>query len=145
MDNAPYHSVKLEKESKMSTLTKHIQTWLPTKGETWSPDMIEAKLLKIVPMTKHDGEKYRIDTIAAAAGRTVVRLPPYHCQLSPIELARGDMKVYVGSLNKKFKMAQQGPLVYEAINHVTIEKRTNFVRHVVDEEAALRKVDYIMD
>lgn len=31
--------------------------------------------------------KYAVDKMAKAAGHKVVRLPPYHCELSPIELA----------------------------------------------------------
>ncbi|EEC17086.1 hypothetical protein IscW_ISCW021996 [Ixodes scapularis] len=42
-------------------------------------------------------------------------------------------------------MAQLGPLVDEAINQVAPEKWEHFVPHVVDEEAALRKVDHVMD
>ncbi|EEC10769.1 hypothetical protein IscW_ISCW019687 [Ixodes scapularis] len=105
----------------MSTLMEDIQAWLSAKGAAWSPDMIKGELLKIVAMTKHCGEKYRIDTIAAAAGHG-----------------------YVAFLNKEFKMVQLGPLVDEAINQWTAEKLANFVRHVVDEEAALRKADHIM-
>ncbi|KAG0410840.1 hypothetical protein HPB47_012044 [Ixodes persulcatus] len=42
-------------------------------------------------------------------------------------------------------MAQLGPLVDEAINQITAEKWANFVRHVVDKSAVLRKVDHVMD
>ncbi|CAN8024793.1 unnamed protein product, partial [Ixodes persulcatus] len=106
----------------MSTLMEDIQAWLSAKRAAWSPDMIKAELLKIVAMTKHDEEKNRNDTIAAAASHSG----------------------FVAFLNKEFNMAQLGPLVDEAINQLTAEKLANFVRHVVDEEAALRKAGHIM-
>ena len=31
--------------------------------------------------------KYAVDEMAKASGHEVVRLPPYHCELNPIELA----------------------------------------------------------
>lgn len=71
-NNAPCHSLKLEKVPKMSTFKKEIQAWLSAKGAAWSLDMIKVELLKIDAMTRPDGKKkHRIDTIAAAAGHTV--------------------------------------------------------------------------
>ena len=41
-------------------------------------------------MAKVEREKYSskvVDEIAMRAGHTVIQLPPYHCELNPIELA----------------------------------------------------------
>ena len=38
---------------------------------------------------------YVIDEIAKAAGHKVVRLPPYHCELNPIEMAWAQVKGYI--------------------------------------------------
>ena len=43
-----------------------------------------------------------IDEIAKAAGHEVVRLPPYHCELSPIEIAWAQVKGYIRVHNTKF-------------------------------------------
>ena len=36
-------------------------------------------------------------------GHEVLRLPPYHCKLNPIELIWGDLKGFVGLENSTFK------------------------------------------
>ena len=85
MDNASYHSVRLEKIPTSSSLKAVIQQWLTSKNIPWQPDMLRAELLEIVKQNKHQHESYQIDHIAEQAGHTVLRLPAYHCELNPIE------------------------------------------------------------
>ena len=47
---------------------------------------------------------YVIDKIAKAAGHEVVRLPPYHCELHPIEMAWAQVKGYIRVHNTKFTL-----------------------------------------
>jgi transposase len=37
-------------------------------------------------------KKYNIDEIAKASKKTVLRLPPYHCEFNPNELIWGQIK-----------------------------------------------------
>ena len=39
--------------------------------------------------------KYAVDETTKAAGHEVVHLPPYHCELNPIELAWSQVKRYI--------------------------------------------------
>ncbi|KAH8029096.1 hypothetical protein HPB51_022660 [Rhipicephalus microplus] len=48
LDNAPYHSVKLEKVPRMSTLKKDIQAWLSLKVVTWNCDKVKAEQMKLL-------------------------------------------------------------------------------------------------
>ena len=109
MHNAPYHSVLLEKMPTMSWKKSDLRDWLVKKGDQPSEDMMKMELYH---MAKNlcVGKKYRIDTIAEKAGHKVVRLPPYHCQYSPIELIWGQVKSHV-SKNNTFRMAALKPLV----------------------------------
>ncbi|KAJ4445134.1 hypothetical protein ANN_06935 [Periplaneta americana] len=55
--------------------------------------------------TKKDRfRKYEIDTIAKLAGHIVVRLPPYHCNFSAIELIWAQVKNDVAKHNVTFRL-----------------------------------------
>nr|XP_037270371.1 uncharacterized protein LOC119161985 [Rhipicephalus microplus] len=86
MDNAPYHSVALEKAPTKSTHKADIQLWLTKKGVPWSEDMVRAELLELSQKVNTPSIVYRIDTLAATHGHEVLRVPPYHCEFNPIEL-----------------------------------------------------------
>lgn len=76
LDNAAYHSRLLER--------------IPTT--TWNKHDIQAWLLQLVKENKMMYQLYKVDEIAAKAGHTVLRLPPYHCELNPIELILAQIK-----------------------------------------------------
>ncbi|XP_040079463.1 uncharacterized protein LOC120850859 [Ixodes scapularis] len=60
-------------------------------------------LLSIVATVKDRYTKYKVDVMATNAGHTVLMLPPYHCELNPIELIWARVKQEVASKNITFK------------------------------------------
>lgn len=145
MDNAPYHSVALEKAPTSSTRKADIQAWLTKKGISWSGDMVRAELLELSKKVNTPGTVYRIDTLAAAHSHEVLRLPPYHCEFNPIELVWSKVKGYVASKNKLFTLQEVERLLPEALASVTQEDWRNCCAHVerVEDEAWER--DIIVD
>ncbi|XP_026818991.1 uncharacterized protein LOC113557623 [Rhopalosiphum maidis] len=87
MDNASYHSVKLDKAPTSQTKKGDIIKWLEDKGEVIDRPMCIPQLLQIVKRIKPQHQKYVIDELAKKHNRNILRLPPYHCELNPIELA----------------------------------------------------------
>lgn len=57
--------------------------------------MLKPELLAIVRFLKPTKKSYVIDNLAKDAGHTILRLPPYHCEFNPIELAWAMVKGYV--------------------------------------------------
>lgn len=57
--------------------------------------MVIAELLDIVKRIKPQYDKYLIDELAQTHNKKVLRLPPYHCELNPIELAWANVKDHV--------------------------------------------------
>lgn len=88
---------------------------------------------------------YVVDNIAKNAGHTVLRLPPYHCELNPIELAWVMVKTYVKQNNNTFKIDDVKNLLNTAIDRVTSENWQNFIEHVITEENKMTDVDHNMD
>ena len=86
LDNAPYHSAKVELLPRKGWRKQDIQDWLTRKGIPWDEDMIINELLKLVEPHRKEYDVRRIDKIASEAGHTILWLPPYHCELNIIEL-----------------------------------------------------------
>lgn len=103
MDNASYHSVKLEKNPTASWKTADLRDWLMKKGVQPDGNMFKAELYELAKKLDIT-TTYAIDKIAEEAGHRVVRLPPYHCQYNPIELIWAQVKTHIAKKND-FKMA----------------------------------------
>lgn len=86
MDNAPYHSVKLEKIPTTAWNKQTIIDWLQSKVISMDMTFLKKELLKKVTEIAPQYNKYLIDEIARNNGIEILRLPPYHCKLNPIEL-----------------------------------------------------------
>lgn len=56
--------------------------------------------LQMAYLEKPKYDKYIIDKEANLHNKTVLRLPPYHCELNPIELVWAQVKTYVSGKNK---------------------------------------------
>ncbi|XP_077485139.1 uncharacterized protein LOC144095228 [Amblyomma americanum] len=115
MDNAPCHSVALEKAPTMSTRKADIQLWLTKKGVPWSQDMVRADPLELFQKVNTPSIVYHINTLAATHGHEVLILPPYHCEFNPIELVWSQVKGYIASRNKCFTLAKVEKLLPEAL------------------------------
>ncbi|XP_025191797.1 uncharacterized protein LOC112592046 [Melanaphis sacchari] len=126
MDNVPYHSVKKEKAPTSSTRKADIISWLQNKGEVVDNTMVIPELLDIVKRVKPLYNKYVIDELAEASNKTILRLPPYHCELNPIELAWSSVKNH-------------------GIKRVDGKMWKNFVEHTKKEEKKFWQIDYIVD
>lgn len=86
LDNAPYHSVKTERCPTTNWRKADIVQWLESKGEVVDSSMIILELLAIVKRLKPKYSKYIIDKMVREHNKTILQLPPYHCELNSIEL-----------------------------------------------------------
>ncbi|XP_052680568.1 uncharacterized protein LOC128161331 isoform X2 [Crassostrea angulata] len=147
MDNASYHS-HLDFKSKCptsSTPKAEIQSWLDRKGIHYAPGMIKAELITLVKQHK-PRPKYVIGDLALKAGHTVLRLPPYHCELNPIELVWAEIKSFVARSNSTFKKDKVKELFNQARSTYWVEKWRKVESHVIREvEEKLWKLDGVQD
>ncbi|XP_008185847.1 uncharacterized protein LOC103310196 [Acyrthosiphon pisum] len=82
--NATYHSVKKDRIPVMSWKKQEIINWLESKGENITyPTTNGALLSQVRTIHTDDHEKYVIDEYAKDNNKTILRLPPYHCELTP--------------------------------------------------------------
>ncbi|KRT86442.1 hypothetical protein AMK59_21 [Oryctes borbonicus] len=97
MDNSPYHSRKSEKIATSNWKKVNIQEWLRSKNISFSVDMIHSQLLHLLRLNKNRFNSNVVDEMATKAEKIILRLPPYHCRLKPIELVWAQMKGEVAS------------------------------------------------
>ena len=133
MDNAPYHSRKAEKIPNTSWKKQKIVDWLLTKNIKFEDGMLKAELLQLVKQNKSNYDKYIVDELAKAQNKNVLRLPPYHCELNPIELIWAQMKNFVAKENKTFKISHVKDLCMQSIKKIGGEEWKKCIQHVINE------------
>ena len=92
MDNAPSHNVLAEYSAPTPSSSKEsICAWLEKNRISCPIDALKAELsemlAKIVPEPT-----YAIDELARQEGHEVIRIPPYHPELQPVETCWGVLK-----------------------------------------------------
>jgi len=95
MDNAPYHNT-LSEHSPPTPLCskKRIMEWLEQNKIYCRDDCLKPELVEILKKMATES-LYAIDEIARSNGHEVIRTPPYHPELQPIETCWGVVKNHV--------------------------------------------------
>lgn len=119
LDNAPHHSVKMEKLPVKGWKKADIQAWLACKGIPFTDDMITVELLQLVNEVREKYDVYRVDVAAKVAGHTVLRLPLHHCMLNPIEMVWEQVKHFIAYENKSLTLAEVMRLLHDGVERVT--------------------------
>ena len=65
-----------------------------------------------------------------ASGHEVVRIPPYHCDLNPLELCWSQVKGYIKEHNTDFKLSSVKQLTYDGFKKVGPAEWKRNVKHV---------------
>ncbi|XP_050420426.1 uncharacterized protein LOC126833253 [Adelges cooleyi] len=145
MDSAQHHSVKLDKAPTSTTKKADIIKWLQEKGEIIDKPMVIAQLMTIVRRVKPLYEKYSVDEFVKQHNKDVLRIPPYHCELNPIQMAWSVVKNHVQMHNTANKLPDVRRLLEEGVKKVNGDMWKKLISHVVDEEKRLWDMDFIID
>ena len=113
MDNAPYHNVLVEEAfPKKSHSVKRLREWLSNNEIPWTKDMLKSELFDLCSRFAVKPE-FLIDRIARKEGHSILRTPPCHPELQPIETCWAVVKNYVAQHNdctkkKVFILLEEG-------------------------------------
>ena len=95
MDNAPYHNILSEHSPPTGKSSKkNIKAWLEQNKIYCRDDCLKSELVEILAKLAPE-PIYAIDELAASFGHKVLRTPPYHPELQPIETCWGVVKNHV--------------------------------------------------
>lgn len=99
VDNASYHNVQVDKAPTSKSKKQEMKDWLSKHNIPFTDDMFVPELYQLVKLYKPRFCRYLLDETVEKEGHTVLRLPPYHPDLNPIELIWADVKGFVASKN----------------------------------------------
>ena len=121
-DNAPYHSRRIPETVAPTSATRkpEMKKWLQERNIPFSNDALKPELYEIIKRNKEE-PKYVVDEMIKESGHEVLRLPPYHCDLNPIEMVWGIIKNDIGRKNTNFKIEEMKQLTKQAIADVPPE------------------------
>ena len=117
MDNATYHSRRLEPVPTMTIMSSRKQIMLMARGIEFPENALKRELYTLNKISNFT-PKYAVDEMAKAAGCEVVHLPQYHFELNPKELAWSQVKRYIKENNKLFTLTAVKELTYRGIEEV---------------------------
>lgn len=93
MDNAPYHSVQVNKLPTSNSNKGEILEWLQRNGVEADSQLLKKELVRLLNLQKLQTKRtYFLDEMAKSKGHTVIRLPPYHCQYNATEMIWAQIK-----------------------------------------------------
>ncbi len=135
MDNASYHNIFSEHSPPThQSSKKKIKEWLEQNKVYCRDDCLKPELVEL--LTKMAPEPiYAIDEIAISFGHKVLRTPPYHPELQPIETCWGVVKNYVAR-NCDFtvkNLIKQLDCGFNKVTATTCGKIIKRVREIEDE------------
>lgn len=144
LDNASYHNVLTGRSVPAKASTKEsLQAWLAHNRIPWREDMLRSELYDLCERLAPEPE-FRLDQIAAKHGHTILRTPPYHPELQPIETCWGIVKNHMAD-NCDFTMANlrnQLPVAFSTVDATTCRK---IIAKVVAEENKFWRDDEFLD
>ena len=142
MDNASYHS-RLDPDKSAPTSKAKKATmieWLERNGIPFDKKMLKPEIYKLVVQHKPPKE-YVVDNLLKSKGHQVLRLPPYHCDLNPIENIWGIAKNKVARRNSTFKISDTKLLMHEELQAIDVSVFRNTYRRTQDIEDRYWKED----
>ena len=86
MDNASYHSAKIEDQNPQQSWRKDkLKQYLVANNIPFPSDALKEPLWLLAREHALNNPQYTIDKLIRDAGMVVLRLPPYHCECNAIE------------------------------------------------------------
>lgn len=144
LDNAPYHTVLSAHSAPTPTCAKDkIRAWLEANHLPCREDCLKVELVEMLKRLA-PVPTYVIDELAAQAGHEVIRTPPYHPELQPIETCWGVLKNEVAR-HSDFTMDNLQRQLDQAFDKITAETCQGIIKKVRAIEDKYWQEDALMD
>jgi transposase len=101
LDNATYHCHQSNRDPNSNSLKKDMINWLTENNISFNSTMLKPQIYDIIRKHKQVFIKYSLDGIGILSkeGHDIIRLPPYHPDLNPIEMIWSQVKQYIAKQN----------------------------------------------
>lgn len=149
VDNAPYHNAQKDKAPTSKSRKQEMKDWLLKHGIPFSDDLLVPELYKLILQYKPRFVRYELDELVATNEHVVLRLPPYHPDLNPIELIWAEVKNYVASRNIQCSFESIKSLAEEKFNLIGASewaKKCDHVKKIENDYASAEpRIDDLVD
>ena len=133
MDNASYHNALSPHSAPTANCNKDdIRSWLRKNHIPVGDDCLKAELVEILEKVV-PAPTYALDELASEQGHEILRTPPYHPELQPIETCWAVVKNQIAR-KSKFTMAHLLEQLDEAFDRVTEETCSGLIKKVREVE-----------
>jgi transposase len=144
MDNAPYHNALSCHSAPTATCKKdRISAWLRKNRIPVRDDCLKAELVEILEKVA-PAPTYALDELAADQGHEILRTPPYHPELQPIETCWAVVKNQIARTSK-LTMSHLLEQLDDAFESVTEETCSGVIKKVRKVEDAFWTEDARLD
>nr|XP_046471014.1 uncharacterized protein LOC124213606 [Neodiprion pinetum] len=145
VDNASYHNKQSELAPTSNTKKSDMQKWLRDRDIQYRENMLKPELYNLIKLNKDLHKKFSVDNILAENNHSVLRLPPYHPDLNPIEMAWANIKGYVSSKNVTWNFEKVKELVNEKVAAMGPSEWAKLCKKVKEIEDEYIKSDHVVD
>lgn len=144
MDNASYHNTLSLYSPPTPTCAKDkIYHWLMENKIPCEQDCLKAELVEILKKIA-PAPIYEVDAIAKKHGHEIVRTPPYHPELQPIEMCWGVVKNHIAR-NCNFTLSNLSSQLEEGFLMVKPSTCTKIIKKVKAKEDQFWEEDMRLD
>lgn len=143
LDNAQYHNVLTQTFPNKNSSKVQLQNWLSAHDFSWNEDMLKSELYERCEELAPAPE-YCLDFLASEYGFSILRTPPYHPELQPIETCWAIVKNYVAD-NCDFTMKGLHSKLPAAFGKVTPHSCKKIIRKVIEQEEKYWREDEELD
>lgn len=144
MDNASYHNILAEHSPPTPLCSKKkISEWLEQNRIYCRHDCLKPELVEILNKLAPE-PSYAIDEIPRSCGHEVIRTPPYHPELQPIETCWGVVKNHIAR-NSDFTMKNLIEQLKAGFDKVTGKTCTEIIKDVKNIEDEFWREDLQFD
>ncbi|XP_046428166.1 uncharacterized protein LOC124183570 [Neodiprion fabricii] len=145
VDNASYHNKQSELAPTSNTKKADMQKWLRDRDIQYRENMLKPELYHLIKLNRDLHKKFSVDNILAENNHSVLRLPPYHPDLNPIETAWANIKGYVSSKNVTWNFEKVKELVNEKVAAMGPSEWAKLCKKVKEIEDEYIKSDHVVD
>lgn len=128
----------------MGSLKSHMQEWLTRHNVPFDESARKCDLMTLINQQNVE-KQYRVDEIIKAEGHTVLRLPPYHPDLNPIELVWGDVKGELARTAIDSNLDKKKEVLTSLFANYSADKWRKCDDHVMKNEQEYYDTDRVFD
>lgn len=145
VDNVSYHNKEEDPAPSSNARKAEMQSWLHKKQISYDDSMLKPQLYKLIAQSKDRYKKYNLDKILKHHNHDVLRLPPFHPDLNPIEMAWAAIKQHVSNKIVTWNVNTVMELIEEKANQIGESEWSGFCAKAMEIEDDYRKSDVVID